>query len=131
MIFAYAAGYSGALVAGTALGGLGMVIILSQGLLTVPLQVELRQGWVSALELLRQFISVSLIVVLIVVGAGVAPFLAVTIPAGAITLAITAYHRPRPRIRTAGVPPRDHVAARPRRDPVRPRDRPERACTCG
>ncbi len=91
VIFAYAAGYSDALVAGTALGGLGIVIILSQGLLTVPLQVELRQGWVSALELLRQFISVSLIVVLIVVGAGVAPFLAVTIPAGAITLAITAY----------------------------------------
>ena len=67
-----------------------MVIILSQSLLTVPLLVELRQGWVAVLELLRQFISVALIVALIIAGAGVAPFLAVTIPAGAVTLAITA-----------------------------------------
>jgi O-antigen/teichoic acid export membrane protein len=89
-VFAAAAGYGGALVAGTALAGVGMVIILSQSLLTVPLQVELRQGWVSLLELLRQFIAVALIVILVGLGAGVGPFLAVTIPAGAVVLVITA-----------------------------------------
>jgi O-antigen/teichoic acid export membrane protein len=90
VVFAEAAGYRGELVAGTALAGVGMIIILCQSLLTVPLLVELRQGWVAALELLRQFISVALIIVLIVLGAGVAPFLAVTIPAGAVTLVMTA-----------------------------------------
>jgi O-antigen/teichoic acid export membrane protein len=88
--FSVAAGYSGALIAGTALAGAGMVIILSQSLLTVPLQVELRLGWVSLLEVLRQFIAVALVVLLVIVGAGVTPFLAVTIPAGAVALAITA-----------------------------------------
>lgn len=87
--FAALAGYGGALVAGTALAGVGMLIILSQTLLTVPLQVELRQGWVSLLEVLRQFIAVALIVTLVAVGAGVAPFLAVTIPAGAAALVVT------------------------------------------
>jgi O-antigen/teichoic acid export membrane protein len=89
VVFAVAAGYRGALVLGTAFAGLGMIIILTQSLLTVPLLVELRQGWVAVLELLRQLISVVLIVALIIVGSSVAPFLAVTIPAGAITLAIT------------------------------------------
>jgi O-antigen/teichoic acid export membrane protein len=88
--FAFAAGYAQPLVVGTALAGVGMVILLSQSLLTVPLQVELRLGWVSLLELLRQVIVVVLIVVLVLVGAGVAPFLATTIPAGAVLLAITA-----------------------------------------
>jgi O-antigen/teichoic acid export membrane protein len=87
--FAAAAGYSDALVLGTGLAGIGMVGILSQSLLTVPLQVELRQGWVSLLELLRQGVSVGLIVILVALGAGVAPFLAVTIPAGAVVLVIT------------------------------------------
>ena len=88
--FAAVAGYPASLVAGTALAGLGMVVILGQSLLTVPLQVELRLGWVSALELLRQLIAVVLIVALVLAGAGVTPFLATTIPAGAIAFVITA-----------------------------------------
>ncbi|MDX6628466.1 MAG: hypothetical protein QOH00_712, partial [Gaiellales bacterium] len=87
--FAAVAGYGGELVLGTALAGVGMVIILSQSLLTVPLQVELRQGRVSLLEVLRQVVSVTLILALIALGASVAPFLAVTIPAGLVTLVVT------------------------------------------
>jgi O-antigen/teichoic acid export membrane protein len=90
VVFAAVAGYGDALVAGTALAGVGMVVILSQSLLTVPLQVELRQGWVSLLELLRQLIAVALIVALVILGAGVAPFLGATIPAGAVALVVTA-----------------------------------------
>ena len=88
--FAAVAGYGRALVLGTALAGVGMVILLSQSLLTVPLQVELRLGWVSLLELVRQLIVVSLIVALVILGAGIAPFLATTIPAGIVVLTITA-----------------------------------------
>ena len=88
--FAAVAGYEGALILGTALAGVGMVLILSQSLLTVPLQVELRQGWVAVLELLRQFIAVALILILVVAGSGVEAFLAVTIPAGAVALVVTA-----------------------------------------
>jgi O-antigen/teichoic acid export membrane protein len=89
VVFAVVAGYGSSLVEGTALAGVGMVIVLCQSLLTVPLQVELRQGWVALLELLRQFITVVLVVALVVLGAGVAPFLAVTIPAGAVALVAT------------------------------------------
>jgi O-antigen/teichoic acid export membrane protein len=88
--FVLVAGYESSLVLGTALAGLGMIIILSQSLLTVPLVVELRQGWVSLLEMVRQVITVVLVVTLVIVGAGVAPFLAVTIPAGAVVLIMTA-----------------------------------------
>jgi O-antigen/teichoic acid export membrane protein len=88
--FAAVAGYGAALVAGTALAGVGMVVVLAQSLLTVPLQVELRLGWVSALELLRQLVVVLLIVALVLAGAGVTPFLATTIPAGLVAFAITA-----------------------------------------
>src|SRR3954468_8274483 len=78
--FAAVAGYGAALVAGTALAGVGMVVLLAQSLLTVPLQVELRLGWVSALELVRQLVVVLLIVALVVAGAGVTPFLAYAVP---------------------------------------------------
>jgi len=88
--FAAAAGYSGGLVAGTALAGLGMVILMGQSLLTVPLQVELRLGWVSLLELLRQLVAVVFIVALVLAGAGITAFLATNIPAGVVVLAITA-----------------------------------------
>jgi O-antigen/teichoic acid export membrane protein len=88
--FAAVAGYDGQLVAGTALAGLGMVLIMGQSLLTVPLQVELRLGWVSVLELMRQLVAVALVVALVLVGAGVTPFLATNIPAGVVVLAVTA-----------------------------------------
>jgi O-antigen/teichoic acid export membrane protein len=88
--FAAVAGYGKSLVVGTALAGVGMVVILAQSLLTVPLQVELRLGWVSALELLRQLVVVLLIVALVLAGAGVTPFLATMIPAGAVVFVITA-----------------------------------------
>lgn len=84
------AGYSGPLVRGTAFAGVGMVILLAQSLLTVPLQAELRQGWVAFLELLRQLVVVLFIVALVLAGAGVEPFLATTIPAGLIVFAATA-----------------------------------------
>ena len=45
--FAVAAGYGGALVAGTALAGAGMLGQTLQSLLACPLQAELRFGWAT------------------------------------------------------------------------------------
>jgi O-antigen/teichoic acid export membrane protein len=88
--FALAAAYSGVLVLGTLIAGIGMVLQTTANLLTVALQGELRFGWASVIDVLRQAISVLLIVVLVVIGAGLLPFLAVSVPAGAVALIATA-----------------------------------------
>jgi O-antigen/teichoic acid export membrane protein len=89
--FAAAAGYGQTLVLGTALAGVGMLLQLVQGLLAVPLEAELRLGWVTAGDLLRQVVNVSLIVGLVVAGAGVVELLAVAIPASAVSLLFTGW----------------------------------------
>ncbi len=88
--FAAAAGYGSTLVLGTVLAGAGLVLQLLQSLLSMPLQANLRFGWVSATELLRQAVNVSILVALVLAGAGVLPLLAVAIPASAVSLAFTA-----------------------------------------
>jgi O-antigen/teichoic acid export membrane protein len=87
--FAAAAGYSDAMVIGTVLAGAGLTLQLLQSLLSMTLQSQLRFGWASAIELLRQVVSVALIVALVIVGAGLVPLLAISIPAGAVSLAVT------------------------------------------
>ena len=82
--FAAAAGYGATLVLGTALAGIGPVLQLLQSLFSVTLQAELRFGWVSAAELLRQVVNVALLVSLVLAGAGLLPLLAVAIPASAV-----------------------------------------------
>jgi len=89
--FSALAGYGSALVLGTALAGAGMLLQLVQGLLAVPLEAELRFGWVTAGELLRQVVSVALLVGLILAGAGVVVLLGVAIPASAASLLLTAW----------------------------------------
>ena len=87
--FAAAAGYGSTLVLGTLLAGIGLVLQLLQSLLSVTLQAELRFGWASAAELVRQVVNVALLVALVLAGAGVLPLLAVAIPASAVSLAVT------------------------------------------
>jgi O-antigen/teichoic acid export membrane protein len=87
--FAALAGYGGALVLGTALAAVGMLLQLVQGLLAVPLEAELRFGWVTIGELLRQLVNVTLLVVLVLAGAGVVPLLGVAIPASLVSLLFT------------------------------------------
>jgi O-antigen/teichoic acid export membrane protein len=87
--FAAGAGYTTAMVLGTLLAGAGLVLQLLQSMLSMPLQAHLRFGWSSAVELLRQIVSVTLIVTLVVVGAGLLPLLAIAIPAAAVSLAAT------------------------------------------
>jgi O-antigen/teichoic acid export membrane protein len=87
--FAAAAGYGPTLVLGTALAGIGLVLQLLQSTLSMTLQAHLRFGWVSAAELLRQIVNVTLLVALALAGAGLLPLLAVAIPASAVSLLFT------------------------------------------
>jgi O-antigen/teichoic acid export membrane protein len=89
--FGVLAGYDAMRMAavGVACGGLLMLVCAEA--LGVPLQAELRQGSVALAELLRQAVQVTLILVLIALGAGLVPLMATTIPAGlaAVVLIVT------------------------------------------
>jgi O-antigen/teichoic acid export membrane protein len=83
-------GYRETIVLGTLLAGGGLVFQNLQTALAVSLQARLRLGWVSAVELLRQLLTVLAIVALVEAGADLLAFLAITIPIGLIVLAVTA-----------------------------------------
>ena len=79
--FATVAGYGSTLVVGTAVGAVGVVLLLAGGSFTVPLISKLRAGTVAGLELLRQVITVAGLIGLVIVGASLLPFFAVPIVA--------------------------------------------------
>ena len=79
--FAAVAGYGSTLVVGTAVGAVGVVLLLAGGSFTVPLISKLRAGTVAGLELLRQVITVAGLIALVIVGASLLPFFAVPIVA--------------------------------------------------
>jgi O-antigen/teichoic acid export membrane protein len=88
--FALAAGFDGALVAGTALAGIGIGFNVVQSMLAVPLAAQLQLTTQTLLELGRQVVLVALLVLLVLLGAGVLPLLAATIPAGVAGVVATA-----------------------------------------
>jgi O-antigen/teichoic acid export membrane protein len=81
--------YSGTLAAGVALASFGLLLQATQDNFALPLVVGLRLGWVSALELARQILTTLVIVLLVLVGARLVPFLGVSIPVGVVVLAAT------------------------------------------
>jgi len=87
--FAALAGYGAPLVLGTVLAGLGLLLLVVQQTWATALQAELRQGWVTLAELVRQIATVAGIVALVVAGASIVPFLAVAIPASLAALVLT------------------------------------------
>ncbi len=87
--FAAVAGYGTTMVVGTALAGTGLVLQLLQSTLSTTLQAQLRFGWVSAVEMLRQLVNVALLVALALSGAHLLVLLAVAIPASAVSLLLT------------------------------------------
>jgi O-antigen/teichoic acid export membrane protein len=86
--FAILAGYDRTMVIGTVLAGIGLVIATLQQTYTIPIAVALRFGWLSALDLMRQVAFVVVVVVLLLADAGLLPFLAATIPASLVVLAV-------------------------------------------
>ncbi|HTB70242.1 MAG TPA: hypothetical protein VK707_04620 [Solirubrobacteraceae bacterium] len=87
--FAFLA-YGRLLGLGVLIAGAGVLLQNTQTTLAVPLMAGLRLGWVSTLDLARQLLSAALIVVLVLLGAELLPFLATAGFAAAIVLPITA-----------------------------------------
>lgn len=83
-------GYSSKLVAGAAIAAAGMLLQGLQVQLGASLQSRLRFGTVTAVELGRQAISALLVAVGVLLGLGLLSFVAVTVIAGFVTLAVTA-----------------------------------------
>jgi O-antigen/teichoic acid export membrane protein len=83
------AAYSPAIAAGVALACVGLLLQAMQDNFALPLVVGLRLGWVSALDLSRQLLSTLGIVLLVLAGAALLPFLAVSIPVGLLVLPAT------------------------------------------
>jgi O-antigen/teichoic acid export membrane protein len=82
-------GYPGMLAAGVALASVGLLLQATQDNFVLSLTVALRLGRVAALDFTRQLLTALAIVLLVLAGAGLVPFLAVSIPVGLIVLALT------------------------------------------
>jgi O-antigen/teichoic acid export membrane protein len=86
--FGLAAGYGQTRMLALAVACAGLLALVCTEALGVPLQAELRQGWVAAAEVLRQVVQVTLILLLIAVGAGLVPLLASAFPAGVAAIVL-------------------------------------------
>jgi O-antigen/teichoic acid export membrane protein len=89
-LIALSVGYDWELLVGTVLAGLGLAFMVVQTTLTIPLAAGLRNVAITALDLLRQVLTVSGYVLLVAIGAGVAAFLGVTIPVGVVLVVVAA-----------------------------------------
>jgi O-antigen/teichoic acid export membrane protein len=87
--FAIVAGYDRTLVLGTLVMGAALLLQMNQNVLTIPLATELRLGWVSAIDLLRQVVSAIAILALVVAGASLLPFFVASVAGGMVALAVT------------------------------------------
>jgi O-antigen/teichoic acid export membrane protein len=87
--FAVIASYGHVVVVGTLVAGIGMVLAVTQGTFAVPLVARLQLGWVTALDLARQVLSVAAIVLLVLTGAHLLAFLTISVPVGLVVLAAT------------------------------------------
>lgn len=85
-----AASYSLTLGAGVGIASVGLLLQVTQDNFSMPLIVDLRLGWVAALELVRQALSTLLILILVLVGARLVPLLGVTVPVGVVMVVCTA-----------------------------------------
>jgi O-antigen/teichoic acid export membrane protein len=88
--FALLSGYSSRLVIGTLLASGGFALAGLGTSYSLPLLADLRLGWVTAVELLRQLGTSVTIVILVLLGASLLPFWAATVPAGIIALVVSA-----------------------------------------
>jgi O-antigen/teichoic acid export membrane protein len=89
IVFAAVAGYGRTMVIGTGLAGVGLILQSMQNLVAVPLAGQLRFGWTTATDICRQSVTVALTIALILAGANLLPFFAVSIVGGLVALALT------------------------------------------
>jgi O-antigen/teichoic acid export membrane protein len=89
VLFAGVAGYPSVVVLGVLVAGAGLLLLVAQQVAAIPLTGTLRFGWASVLDFVRQVATVAGVVALVLAGAGLLSFLAVTIPVGILVLALT------------------------------------------
>lgn len=87
---AWAAGFDATMLVGTALTAAGVIVATTQTTYSIPLQAQLKLGWVTLLDLLRQTLFLLGIGFLVVAGAGLLPFFGVAIFAAAPVLVLNA-----------------------------------------
>jgi O-antigen/teichoic acid export membrane protein len=83
-----AVAYSPTLAGGVALASVGLLLQATQDNFVLSLTVDLRLGWISALDLLRQVLTAMLMVLLVLLGSTLLPFLGVSIPVGLVVLVL-------------------------------------------
>jgi O-antigen/teichoic acid export membrane protein len=97
--FAVVAGYTSVMVAGTLVLSVALLITSYWHTLNIPLQTELRLGWISGIEFLRQALTAVLMIALVIAGAALFPFFIVApvtaLVAAAVTVAISRREVPR------------------------------------
>jgi O-antigen/teichoic acid export membrane protein len=87
--FAALAGYDRTMVLGTVVVGLGLLLLAIQNTWAIPLQSDLRLGWVTVLDLVRQAALVLGIAALAVAGASLVPIYFVTVLSALAALVAT------------------------------------------
>jgi O-antigen/teichoic acid export membrane protein len=85
--FAAAVGYPERMVVGTLLAGAGMFVVAALDALLLPLIVDLRNGRLAAMDLVKQVVSVTCVALLVAAGAKLTPFFAVQIVIAAAAVA--------------------------------------------
>jgi O-antigen/teichoic acid export membrane protein len=87
--FAAVAGYPGVVVAGTAVAGLGVLLLNTQSTLMMPLAIELRLGAITLYETLRHALTLAFVAALVLAGASLLPFFGVQVAVGLVVLLLT------------------------------------------
>jgi O-antigen/teichoic acid export membrane protein len=88
--FAAVAGYDSTMVAGTAVAGVGAVLLGVQGTLAASLLVRLEGGRVALAEVARQAAGLALVAIAVAAGAGLLTFFGVYAAAALVATAVTA-----------------------------------------
>jgi O-antigen/teichoic acid export membrane protein len=90
VLFAVAAGYPRVLVEGTAIACVSLLLEGLRATLAVPLTSQLRLGWLALSDFTAQFVTATLMILLVVSGASLLPFFTVAIVVALVTLSLTA-----------------------------------------
>jgi O-antigen/teichoic acid export membrane protein len=90
IVFGLVAGYSGVLVLGTLVAGIGLLFQVVADVLSIPLQSKLLLGRLTAVDVTRRLIALLLIAGLAIAGARLLPFFAISIASGAVALLLLA-----------------------------------------
>lgn len=89
VLVAWVGALPGPVVTGAGLGGAGIFLLTLQQTYTIPLVASLRFGWVTTLDLSRQFILTSLLIFSALAGLGLTWFFVANVVAGLLTLCAT------------------------------------------